>query len=124
MSAKEIGEKLVELCRQGKNLESVDTLYADDVISVEASPPPAGGDRTTKGKAAIRGKNEWWFENHDIHGVDVNGPYPHGNEKFAVHFKFDVTFKPTGDRQQLDEIGVFAVDDGKVVREEFFYDMS
>lgn len=124
MSAQEIGKHMVDLCRQGKNLESVDTLYADDVVSVEASEPPTGEGRITKGKAAIRGKNEWWFENHDIHSVEVNGPYPHGDEKFAVHFKFDVTFKQTGDRQQLDEIGVFTVDNGKVVREEFFYDMG
>jgi ketosteroid isomerase-like protein len=122
MSAKEIGKKMVELCRQGKNLESVETLYADDIVSVEASPPPDGGDRVSKGKDAVRGKNEWWLGNHEVHSSEVDGPYPHGDDKFAVRFKFDATFKPSGERHELEEIGVFTVKNGKVVREEFFYD--
>jgi len=122
MSALEVGKKMVELCRQGKNLESVETLYADDIVSVEASPPPGGGDRVTKGKEDVRGKNQWWLDNHEVHSSEVHGPYPHGDEKFAVQFKFDATFKPSGDRHTLEEIGVFTVEGGKVVREEFFYE--
>lgn len=30
MDTKAIGETLVDLCLQGKNLEAVDTLYADE----------------------------------------------------------------------------------------------
>ena len=36
MNTLEIGKKLVELCREGKNEEAVNTLLADDVVSVEA----------------------------------------------------------------------------------------
>jgi len=124
MNAKEIGEKLVALCREGKNLECVNTYYADNVMSVEAAAPPAGGDRVAEGIDAIRGKNQWWVENHEVHSSSVEGPYPHGDDKFAVRFEFDITNKPSGQRMQMDEIGVYTVADGKIVREEYFYDMG
>ena len=31
-----IANQLVELCQQGKNLEAIETLYAQDCASVEA----------------------------------------------------------------------------------------
>jgi len=36
MDTMEIARKLVDLCRQGKNMEALDTLFAADVVSVEA----------------------------------------------------------------------------------------
>ncbi|MGB5809399.1 MAG: nuclear transport factor 2 family protein [Polyangiales bacterium] len=119
MSATEIGNKLVAFCRNGKFLDSIDALYSDDIVSVEAMAPP-GGEQTMTGKEAVRGKNTWWIENHEIHSMEVEGPYPHG-DRFAVRFKFDVTDKPSGQRQVLDEVGLFTVAGGEVVREEFFY---
>ena len=62
MNTMEIANKLVELCRQGKNTEALDTLYADDVVSVEAAVPP-GMEREAKGLAAVRAKGQWWEEN-------------------------------------------------------------
>lgn len=123
MNAKEIGQKLVDLCKEGKNLECINTYYAEDIESVEAMAPPSGGDRTTKGIAGVRGKNEWWSENHEVHGAEVAGPYPHGEDRFAVRFNYDITNKPSGQRMQMDEVGVFTVAGGKIVKEEFFYDM-
>ena len=124
MNAKDIGQKLVALCKEGKNLECIDTFYADDIVSVEASPPPSGGDAVTKGIEGVRGKNQWWSENHEIHGAEVTGPYPHGDDRFAVRFAYDITNKPSGMRMKMDEIGVFTVQDGKIVKEEFYYDMG
>ena len=123
MSAKEIGQKLVQFCKEGKNLESINTLYADDVESIEAATPPMG-DRVAKGIEAVRGKNQWWTENHEVHSASVAGPYPHGEDRFAVRFNYDVTNKPSGQRMQMDEIGVFTVKNNKVVKEEFYYDMG
>ena len=37
MTTLEVGKKLVELCKQGKNQEAMDTLYAPDIVSVEAA---------------------------------------------------------------------------------------
>lgn len=123
MSALEIGKQLVQFCQLNKDLESINTLYSPNVVSVEPGAPE-GMDRTNRGLDAIRGKYQWWTENHDVHKVEAHGPYPHGNDKFAVHFVYDVTNKPSGKRFQMDEIGVFEVADDKVVREEYFYTMS
>lgn len=126
MSALEVGKKLVQLCKEGKNIESIQTLYADDVQSVEAAAPPSGGERITKGKQGVIGKNQWWVDNHEIHEAVVEGPFPHGEDKFAVIFKYDITSKPMGgQRMKMEEVGVFHLDgDGKVAKEEFFYTMG
>lgn len=122
MSAAEVGRKLVELCREGRNIDAINDLYADDVVSVEAMDPPEG-EREVHGVEAVRAKNQWWSANNEVHDASVSGPFPHGDDRFAVHYTFEVTFKPTGERFPMEEIGVYSVEDGKVVREEFFYAM-
>lgn len=124
MDINEIGNKLVAFCKEGKNLESVQTLYADDVVSVEAAAPPSGGDQTTKGKEGVIGKNKWWTENHEVHSGEVEGPFPHGDDRFAVIFRYDVTNKPSKMRIQMNEVGVFTCAGGKVTKEEFYYSMG
>jgi len=118
MTPLEIANKLVELCTQGKNQEAK-ALYADDAVSVEAIAPP-GGQKETVGLAAIRAKGEWWRSNHEIHSAHVAGPWPHGN-KFIVGFQFDITNKPSGRRFTMEEMGLYTVENGKIVREEYFY---
>ncbi len=120
MSTMEIGKKLVEFCRQGKNMDSLNTLYADDAVSVEAVAMPGSPQQAT-GLAAIKAKGEWWVNNHEVHSANVTGPWPHG-DRFVVGFQYDVTNKPSGQRMKMDEVGLFTVRNGKIVREEFFYD--
>ncbi len=48
------------------------------------------------------------------------GPYPHG-DRFAVRFVYDITNKPSGKRMTMDEVGLFTVENDKIVREELFY---
>ena len=74
MSALEVGKKLVELCQAGKGLEAVDTLYSEKIVSLEAQ----GSDELParmEGIQAVRGKNEWFFANHEIHAETVTGPF-------------------------------------------------
>lgn len=119
MTTVEIGRKYVALSREGKRAEILESLFAQEVVSVEAVAPP-GGDRTTKGLDGVRGKSKWWTENNILHSAEVFGPYPH-DDRFAVRFLLDVTNKPSGERRKVDEIGLFTVADGKITREEFFY---
>lgn len=82
--------------------------------------------RNMKGIDAIRRKNQWWLENHEIHGGDVLGPWPHG-DRFIVVFNFDVTPKVgpmAGQRMQMAEAGLYTVKEGKIAKEEFFYHMG
>jgi SnoaL-like domain len=118
MTTQDIAHDLVALCKAGKFDEAGEKYWADDVVSVEA----AGDDAVSKGKAAARGKGEWWSNSHDIHGVEVEGPYVNG-EQFAVRFKMDTTFKDTGVRQQMDEVGIYTIRNGKIAEERFFYSM-
>lgn len=123
MSAQEIGKKLVALCKAGRNVESIDTLYADDVESIEAVAMQ-GGSRVTRGKQAVRANNVRWLEAHEVHRADAEGPYPHGDDRFAVRFSYDVTNRGNGQRMQLDEVALYTLQDGKVAKEEFFYSIG
>lgn len=117
-----LASRLVELCKQFKNTQAIQELYAPDVVSVEACSMP-GQSATTAGKDGVLAKNQWWLENHEVHSGDLEGPFPHGEDRFALIFEFDVTFKPKSERMQMKEVGVYTVADGKIVREEFFYAM-
>ena len=119
MGVMEIANDLVSLCREGKNLEAIDKLYSSDIESVEPMDMP-GMERTHKGIEAVRGKNQWWLDNHEVHGGNVVGPFPHG-DRFAILFKFDVTPKQSGQRTTMEEIGIYTVQGNKITKEEFFY---
>jgi hypothetical protein len=102
----------------------IETLYAPDIISIEAAGSPAVPARV-EGLNAVRGKNDWWQSNHEVHRANVEGPWPHG-DRFIVRFNYDVTAKDgpmAGQRMQLDETALYTVVDGKIVQEEFFYNM-
>ena len=44
MNTMEIAQKLVDLCRAGKNDEAVQTLFSADAVSVEAMAMPGGSE--------------------------------------------------------------------------------
>lgn len=50
----------------------------------------------------------------------ATGPFI-GDGQFAVRFDFETTFKPTGRRTKMTEMALYDVADGKIVREQFFY---
>jgi hypothetical protein len=122
MDTTEVAKKYVELVKEHRNEECLDTLFSKDAVSVEAGAPP-GMDRASKGIDAIKGKSKWWADNHTVHSGEVQGPYPH-DDRFAVRFVFDITHKPSGRRFTMDEVGLFTVANGKIVKEEFFYSMG
>ena len=119
MTTQEIGEKLVELCRQGKALEAIESLYAPSIVSVEATPMP-DGSREMQGLDKVIGKAQWWQSENEVHSATVDGPLV-ADSRFCVRFKYDITNKKSGKQMTMDELGVYHVADGKVVREEFFY---
>lgn len=121
MTTQEVADTLVKLCSEGKFHEAMNTLYSPDIVSMEAGAPP-GGSREAKGLAAVQAKGEWWTANHEIHSSTVEGPLVAGSH-FAVVFKLDVTFKPESRRFKMEEVAVYKVADGKIVYEEFFYNM-
>ncbi len=97
MKTKEIGQKLVDLCRAGNSVEAIKSLYADDIVSLEAGAPP-GQSAETKGLQACLGKAKHWAEANEVHGITVDGPYPNG-DRFTVVFDFEITRR--ADKQHL-----------------------
>jgi hypothetical protein len=122
MTTQEVADKLVSLCREGKFKEATASLYSEEIVSMEAGAPP-GGSRESKGLEAVKAKGEWWEANHEVHAAKVEGPLVAGSH-FACTFKLDITFKPQNRRFVMEEVAVYKVADGKVVYEEFFYDMG
>ena len=115
-----VAEELVAFCKAGRNMDAINTLYSPDIVSIESM----GNEtmpREQHGIDAIRGKNQWWAENNTVHGATVAGPFLGPDDKFAVYYNYDTTFKPTGQRSNMEEMALYTVKDGKVVREQFFY---
>ncbi len=119
---KTIAVKFFEYCRSGKEEACLNELYADDAVSVEAAPMPGADSAEASGLDAIRAKHAWWNTAMDVHSSSAEGPFYHGTDRFGAIFEIDVTNKETNERTQMKELGVYTVADGKIVREEFFYD--
>ncbi len=120
MSAQEVASRLVEMCRQGQNMEALAELYAEDCVSREMAGMP---NELTEGLAAIKKKSEQWYATvEEFHGGQVSDPVVAGNY-FTCKMSFDITFKEQG-RSQMEELCVYEVTDGKISSEQFFYSMD
>ncbi len=117
MDTQAIANDFVTMCKTGQSAEAGEKYWADDVVSIEAMDGPM---REARGKAAVRGKGDWWVANHEVHSFTAEGPFPNGDQ-FAVRFDADVTFKPDGVRRKISEVGLYTLKDGKIVEERFFY---
>ena len=83
MNTMDLANKMAALCREGKNHEALQTLFTDDMVSVEAAAMP-GMEQEAKGLAAVKAKGQWWRDNHEVHSAVVTGPWPHGETIFTV----------------------------------------
>ena len=124
MSVMEIGKELVDLSNAGKALEAVESLYDEKIVSIEGQGTDEMPARM-EGIEAIRGKHAWWFDNHEIHSSTARGPFcGHRDDQFAVLFEMDVTNKPSQERFQMSEVALYTVAGGKIVQEEFLYQVG
>ena len=117
MTTKEVAKAVVELVRKQAWYEALDTLYDDNIVSVEAFSM-SGGSPETRGKEAVRGKIDWWVNAMEIHSFTAGDPFV-AHDRFVVQYDADVTDKESKERRKLSEVGVYTVKDGKIVREEF-----
>ena len=117
MNTEEVANKLVELCRKGEFRQAMESLYAKDIVSVEAQEMenmPA----EMRGIDQVRGKTDWWEKNMEVHSAKIGGPFV-ARDTFVVQFDIDATNKSSKERMQMSEVGIYTVKDGKVAREEF-----
>ena len=119
MAVADVANGLVGLCSQGQLMEAIEKYYSDDIVSVEPVGGP-GMPAVQNGIEAAKAKNQWWAENHEVHGLSIKGPYV-GDGAFAVLFEMDVTPKMTRKRGTMREMAVYQVEGEKITHEEFFY---
>jgi len=122
MPTAEVAKGLVDLCRQRKHMEAINKYYSDGIVSVESSSGP-GMPAEMKGIEAIKEKNKRFFDNNELNGEEVNGPFV-GENQFAVQYKMDVTQKASGKKVHMEEMALYTVENGKIVREHFYYKTS
>lgn len=119
MSTQEVAHKLVQHCREGKFMDAIEDLYADNVESTE--PMNNDGKPVVGKEAVITKNNDWYASVEEVHGATIGDPIVTGNF-FACTMEMDVTYKAHG-RMTMNEIAVYEVKDGKVVKDQFFYGM-
>ena len=119
MELREIADALVAGCREGREDENLDRLHAADAVSVEAVD--FGGGREVHGVAGIRAKHAQWNEMFEVLGHRASDPMPHGDDRFAVVFDARTRHRESGAVEEMREVGLYHVADGRIVREEFFY---
>ena len=117
MTTQEVANEYYKWAKDGKWTKIHDKLYSDNAWSIESSSsqgPPV------QGKDAIKQKGVKWGENiKEVHGGYCNEPIVAGNH-FSCTMGTTYTDKKN-EKQQLDEVCVFEVNNGKIVKEQFFY---
>ena len=93
MNTKEVAKKVVELARKQAWYEALNTLYDNDIASVEATAPES------RGKEAVRGKIDWWVNAMQVHSFKASEPFVAHN-RFVVEYDADVTEKESEKRQK------------------------
>jgi hypothetical protein len=123
MNTEAVAKRLVALCREFKYEEAQKELYADDAVSIEPEGLPPGALGSVKGlKAIIEKGHQFNAMVEAFHGGTVSEPVIAGS-RFSISMVLDATFKGRG-RTKMEEICLYHVKNGKIVSEQFFYDMG
>lgn len=118
MTTQDVANRFNELAQSGQWDMIQNELYADNAVSIEPANSP--GMKTAEGMDAIKEKGKKFGEmTEEMHGGYSNEPQVAGSH-FAVAMGMDVTMKGMG-RMKMDEIAVYEVKEGKIVKEQFFY---
>ena len=121
MSVRNVAEKYMELCNEGKHFEFMRAYYAPEMVSVE------GDGREFVGKGPVIHKSEVFQGNNDILSQDLRGPFFLGDAdansgRFGVYAAIEFSPKAGGKRERHEEVGLYTVKTDVVTREEFYYD--
>ncbi|MGQ0740567.1 MAG: SnoaL-like domain-containing protein [Bacteroidota bacterium] len=120
MTTQDVANRFNELAQTGQWDKVQEELYADNAVSIEPPHAAAMGMQNAEGIDAIKKKGEAFNQMiEEMHGGYTTPPVVGGNF-FSVGMGIDCTMKGMG-RSKMDEIAVYEVKDGKIVREQFFF---
>jgi len=119
MTTQEIATRLVDLCRKGEFETGYKELYSPDCVSIE---PEGAQMEVCNGLEEMAAKGKMWNESmEEFHGSSVGEPIV-ADHHFSMTMTMDATFKERG-REKMNELCVYEVKDGKIVKEQFFYNV-
>lgn len=118
MTTQEVADKLVAHCRMGAFDAAYEELYHADIVSIE---PDGAPEKEVKGIDAVLAKSKR-FEamTEAVHSNEVSDPVVADNF-FSCSMKMNVTFKGAPGPIVMEEICLYQVQDGKIIKEEFFF---
>jgi hypothetical protein len=118
MTTQDVANRLHELFEQQKWEQAQDELFSDNAQSIE--PLKAPSPQIVEGIQNIKKKSEVFQSMLEkVHGGYLRGPLVSGNH-IAFGIGMDATMKGAG-RMNMEEIAVYEVKDGKIVKEQFFF---
>ncbi len=115
-SPAEVGADVVAMFNRGEIHEIEDKWWSPKVTSIEG----VGVSMAWEGRKAVEAKNKGWTDAHTLRSARAEGPFV-GATGFAIRFDMEVEEKATGTRTAMEEVGVYEVKNGKIIREEFMY---
>ena len=117
MTTKEVADKLITMCRDGKVEEAKLEFFTEDTLSIE--PREGMLPKETKGLKAIQAKAELFISLVDqFYGSTITDPIIAG-DYFSVGWITDIQMKGE-ERKTSSEICLYKVKDGKIISEQFF----
>ena len=121
MTTQEVADRYKAFANQGNWQQIQEELFSRDAVSIEpAHAAQMGMQEFTTGLDAIKAKGQAFNEMiQEMHGGFCSDPVVGGNF-FSVAMGMDVTMKGQP-RMKMDEIAVYEVKDGKIVKEQFFF---
>ena len=119
MTTQEVANRYFELAQKGQLEQIQDELYSPDALSIE----PVNDSNlpiSVKGIVAMRQKEAEFYKLIDgMYGGFCKEPIV-TTYNFACASGMDVLMKGK-ERKMKEQIGVFEVENGKIIKEQFFY---
>ena len=117
MKIKEIADSFVNLRNNGEAGRLRTELYSAGIESIEDGNDSDIG--RVKGMEGLKKKGQGLSQQFEVHNIKASDPVVADNF-FSVKFEIDTTDKRSGERSILSEIGVYKVEDSKIVKEHYF----
>jgi ketosteroid isomerase-like protein len=114
MSTRENVQRLISLVEEGKFLEAIQEFYAEDATMQENNAPPRRGlTQLLENERRFLGSIKQIKSKVESFLVD--------GDRAAINWVFEVT-NLKGQKLRLDEVAYQLWENGKIVRERFYYD--
>lgn len=123
-ATQKVADRFFALVNEGKNIDAIRELYADNSRHVEVMGGP-GCERICEGKASLLEKAEKFHKTTTIHSASVGKPVVNGDQ-FVCPMSLDCTCGEgpmAGQRMNISETALYTVKNGKITEGKFFYSM-